>query len=86
MKDDKSQAPMFVELREALHQHIEKFRSCLAEYSVAVERRIHNDIQAVTILSQENAIQELSPPSKVVPIASVPEQPGQAPTAKASNE
>jgi DNA-binding NarL/FixJ family response regulator len=70
MKDEKSQAPIFVELREALHQHVEQLRATVARYPVVVDRRVR----------QENA-----QASNVVPsTTATPEQSEQVPIAKTS--
>jgi hypothetical protein len=41
-EEDKELGPMLVELREALHQHIEHLRASLAGYPIVVERRVRN--------------------------------------------
>lgn len=51
-KGDEEFGPIIVELREALHQHIESLRERFGGYPVLVERRARKDI---------------SPPNKPVP-------------------
>jgi hypothetical protein len=41
---DKELRPMVVELREALHQHIQRLRARFADYPIVVERRVRNGI------------------------------------------
>jgi DNA-binding NarL/FixJ family response regulator len=48
-KDDKVIEATLVELRDALHQHVEHFRARLAEYPVVSERRVR-----VADVAQEN--------------------------------
>ena len=42
--DDEEVRPIVVELRDALHQHIERLRERFASYPVFVERRAGNEI------------------------------------------
>lgn len=53
-EDNEADAPTFVELREALHQHIEQLRARVAGYPVVVDRRVRNAIQAPDMPSLEN--------------------------------
>lgn len=53
-KDNEADAPTFVELREALHQHIEQLRARVAGYPVVVDRRVRNAIQPPDMPSLEN--------------------------------
>lgn len=43
-KDDRDLTPIAVELRQALHQHIENLRVHLADYPLIVERRVRNGV------------------------------------------
>lgn len=43
-EEDEELRSMLVELREALHQHIERLRARLADYPIVVERRVRNGI------------------------------------------
>jgi hypothetical protein len=52
---DKELGPMLVELREALHQHIERLRAHLAGYPIVVERRVRNGIPPPVITASQNA-------------------------------
>ena len=44
VEEDEQLRPILVELREALHQHIERLRARLANYPIVVERRDRNRI------------------------------------------
>ena len=46
---------MMVELREALHQHIERLRARFAAYPIVVERRVRNGIQPPVITAPQDA-------------------------------
>jgi len=54
---------MLVELREALHQHIERLRSRLADYPIVVERRVRNGIPPAGITTAQNAVNKDHPTS-----------------------
>jgi hypothetical protein len=43
-KEDSEFAPLLIELRDALHQHIEKIRRTLNAYPFVVERRARDGI------------------------------------------
>jgi hypothetical protein len=43
-EEDKELEPMLVELREALHQYIQRLRTRLANYPIVIERRVRNEI------------------------------------------
>jgi hypothetical protein len=45
--DDEEIRPILVELRNALHQHIERLRSRFVSYPVFIERRTGNKVPAV---------------------------------------
>lgn len=47
-KGDEEFGPLVVELREALHQHIESLRERFSAYPVFVERRSRNDFPPPT--------------------------------------
>lgn len=57
-KDDEEVGPILVELRHALHQHIERLRERFGTYPLLVERRARNDIPSVNKQDQEDAAQE----------------------------
>ena len=87
MQDDKAHEPIFVALRDALHQHIEHLRARVAEYPVVVERRIPNAVPPRDILAQENAAKEPSSASDVSPTTSAsPDLPVQGSPAEPSSE
>jgi hypothetical protein len=44
VEEEKELSPMLVELRDALHQHIERLRARLADYPIVVERRDRSGI------------------------------------------
>jgi hypothetical protein len=46
-KDDEEVTPILVELREALHVHIERMRERFSAYPFLVERRARNDAPLV---------------------------------------
>jgi len=54
---------MLVELREALHQHIERLRARFADYPILVERRVRNGIPRSGITTPQNAVNKDRPPS-----------------------
>ena len=54
-EEDEELRPMLVELREALHQHIERLRARLADYPIVVERRVRNGIPPSGITTPQNA-------------------------------
>jgi hypothetical protein len=55
VKDDELR-PILVELRDALHQHVERLRGRLLEYPIALERRD----SAAGYATPENAIETSS--------------------------
>jgi DNA-binding NarL/FixJ family response regulator len=57
---DETPGPIFSELQDALHQHIEHLRRRLAEYPVVVERRLRTGIPPPDIPTQENLANELN--------------------------
>lgn len=81
-KDDAAHASILVDLRKALHQHIEQLRARVAEFPV-VERRVRTGISSPKPPAQELASDSPSP--KVRPIAPVvTEVPQKSPTRKTS--
>jgi hypothetical protein len=54
---------MLVELREALHQHIERLRARLADYPIVVERRVRSGIPPSGITTPQNAVNKARPTS-----------------------
>ena len=60
-KDDKELRLILVELRDALHQHIERIRARFAGYPLVVERRVRNGIPPPDIPTPENAAKETGP-------------------------
>ena len=60
-EEDKELGPMLVELREALHQHIERLRANLAGYPIVVERRVRNGIPPPGVTTSENAADKNRP-------------------------
>lgn len=62
-EEDEELRPMLVELREALHQHIERLRACLADYPIVVERRVRNGIPPCGITIPQNAANKDRPTS-----------------------
>jgi len=60
---DEELRPMLVELREALHQHIERLRARLADYPIVVERRVRNGIPPAGITTPPNAANKDRPTS-----------------------
>ena len=55
VEEDEQLRPILVELREALHQHIERLRARLANYPIVVERRVRNGLPPSTIATLQNA-------------------------------
>jgi DNA-binding NarL/FixJ family response regulator len=53
LRDDETQEPVLLELRHILHQHIENFRTRIAEYPVAPERRVRTGIPSTDVSSDE---------------------------------
>jgi hypothetical protein len=43
-KDEEEVGPILVELRDALHLHIQRMRERFAAYPLLMERRVRNDI------------------------------------------
>jgi hypothetical protein len=60
-EEDEKLGPMLVELREALHQHIEHLRASLAGYPIVVERRVRNGIPPPSITTSQNAADKNRP-------------------------
>jgi len=54
-EEDEELRPMLVELREALHQHIERLRARLANYPIVIERRVRNGIPPSGIITSQDA-------------------------------
>lgn len=44
-RSDEDFEPLIIELRDALHQHIENLRESLGSYPLLIERRVRNEIQ-----------------------------------------
>jgi hypothetical protein len=59
-KGDEESGPILVELREALHKHIESLRERFGAYPFLVERRARNDMSQLKKQDQE-AAKETSP-------------------------
>jgi hypothetical protein len=57
-KNDEDLITTLVELRDALHEHIERLRLRFAEYPVMVERRAHNQTLAAITQSQYKGAKE----------------------------
>jgi hypothetical protein len=57
-KDDKELRLILVELRDALHQHIERIRARFADFPFVVERRVRNGIPPRDKPTPENAVKE----------------------------
>jgi hypothetical protein len=55
-EEDEELRPMLVELREALHQHIERLRARFADYPIVVERRVRNGIPPSAITTRQSAV------------------------------
>jgi hypothetical protein len=62
-EEDEELRSMLVELREALHQHIERLRARLADYPIVVERRVRNGIPPSGITTPQNAVNKDRPTS-----------------------
>ena len=62
-EEDEELRSMLVELREALHQHIERLRARLAGYPILVERRVRNGIPPSGITTPQNAVHKDRPTS-----------------------
>jgi len=54
-EEDKELGPVLVELREALHQYIQRLRARLADYPIVVERRVRNGIPPSSMATSQNA-------------------------------
>ena len=61
VEEEKELGPMLVELREALHQHIERLRARLADYPIVVERRVRNGILPASVTTPQNALNKNRP-------------------------
>jgi DNA-binding NarL/FixJ family response regulator len=82
-KDDAAHASILVDLRKALHQHIEQLRARVAEYPV-VERRVRNGMRSSNPPAQEVEVSDSTSP-KARPIApAVTETPQKSSTRKTS--
>jgi hypothetical protein len=57
-KNDEDLITTLVELRDALHEHIEQLRRRFAEYPVFVERRAHDQTVAAIAQSQHEDAKE----------------------------
>ena len=53
-KDDEEVGPILVELRHALHEHIERLRERFGIYPLLVERRARNDTSPMNQQDQED--------------------------------
>ena len=53
-RDDEEVGPILVELRHALHQHIERLRERFGAYPLLVERRARNDMPAMNQPDRED--------------------------------
>jgi hypothetical protein len=60
-EEDKEVGPMLAELREALHQHIERLRARFAAYPIVVERRVRNGIPPPLITAPQDAANKNRP-------------------------
>jgi len=60
-KGDEEVGPILVELREALHLHIERMRERFGAYPFLVERRIRNDSPPVNKQDKEDGPNETRP-------------------------
>ncbi|MGA8622016.1 MAG: hypothetical protein WB660_26285 [Candidatus Sulfotelmatobacter sp.] len=58
---DEEFGPLIVELRVALHQHIERLRERFGAYPYFVERRIRSDISPPDKRNQDGAAKDTSP-------------------------
>ncbi len=58
--DEDTLRPMLVELRSALHQHVQHFRGRIANYPFLVERRTRNGILPFATPASQNAAKESS--------------------------
>jgi hypothetical protein len=63
VEEDEELRPMLVELREALHQHIERLRARLANYPIVIERRVRNGLPPSGITTSQNAAHKNRPTS-----------------------
>ena len=63
VEEDQELRPMMVELREALHQHIERLRARFAAYPIVVERRVRNRIPPPIITAPQDAPNKNRPTS-----------------------
>jgi len=61
VEEDEELRPKLVELREALHQHIERLRARLASYPIVVERRLRNGTPPSGITTSENPADKSRP-------------------------
>jgi len=62
-EEDKEFGPMLVELREALHQYIQRLRTRLADYPIIVERRVRNGIPPSGMTTLQDAADKNRPTS-----------------------
>jgi hypothetical protein len=62
-EEDEKLGPMLVELREALHQHIECLRARFAAYPIVVERRVRNGIPPPVTTAPQDASSKNRPAS-----------------------
>jgi hypothetical protein len=60
-KGDEEFGPIIVELREALHQHIESLRERFGGYPVLVERRARRDVSPLNKLGPDDPTTETGP-------------------------
>lgn len=59
-KGDEEFRPIIAELRDALHQHVERLRERFGAYPMFVERRAHNDISPLIKQRQEHTAKDNS--------------------------
>ena len=60
-EEDKELEPVLVELREALHQYIQRLRTRLADYPIVVERRVRNGLPPSSMATAQNAANQNRP-------------------------
>jgi hypothetical protein len=61
VEEDEELTPVLVELREALHQHIQRLRARLASYPIVVERRVRNGVPPSAITTTQNPTDKSRP-------------------------
>jgi hypothetical protein len=58
-RDDEEVGPILVELRHALHQHVERLRERFGTYPLFVERRARNDIPSMNKQDQGDTAKKI---------------------------